>query len=178
MFPDLGSAQQQAALIVGFFLPLLLAIPIQGHWPDSLKTLFSVAAYAAAGALTAAAAGDLTGRSFWQCTLEVLALGVIGYQGVWKPSGLAPAIATRTDTQSSSPPIPAPAGTGVPTEVTALLSAAQRLLDRAAERVGTAEPDSNGQAASEIGVTPAAAAANPAASPAAWVMPAAPGRRP
>lgn len=101
MFPDLGSSQQEAALIVGVFLPLLLAIPIQSHWPTSLKTLFSVGCYAGAGALTAAAGGSLTGKSFWQTTLEVLALGVIGYQGIWKPSGIAPAIEKNTNLSTS-----------------------------------------------------------------------------
>lgn len=103
MFPDLGSTQAQAAVIVGFFLPLILAIPIQSHWPTEVKTLFSVAAYAAAGAVTAAATGNLTGKTFWQTTLEILVLGVVGYQGVWKPSNLAPTIAARTDVANPTP---------------------------------------------------------------------------
>ncbi len=97
MFPDLGSTQQQVAVLVGFFLPLLLAVPIQSHWPTELKALFSVAAYAAAGAVTAAATGDLTGKTFWQTTLEILVLGVVGYQGVWKPINLAPKIEGLTN---------------------------------------------------------------------------------
>lgn len=135
MFPDLGSTQQQAALIVGFFLPLILAIPIQGHWPDSLRTLFSVAAYAAAGAITAAAAGKLTGQTFWQSTLEILALGVIGYKGVWQPSGLAPAIESRTNVNPATPPAqPSP---GLEPHLASLLGAGARLLDQMAHRVGT-----------------------------------------
>lgn len=97
MFPDLGSTQQQATLLVGFFLPLLLAIPVQSHWPDSLRTLVTVGAYAVAGAITAAVGGNFTGKTFWQSTLSVLALGVLGYKGVWQPSGIALGIETRTN---------------------------------------------------------------------------------
>lgn len=102
MFPDLGSTQQQASIIVGFFLPLVLAIPIQSHWKDPLRTAFSVGAYAAAGAITAAAAGSLTGKTFWQCTLTVLALGVVGYKGVWQPSGVALGIETHTNVSDAA----------------------------------------------------------------------------
>jgi hypothetical protein len=155
MFPNLGSSEQEAAIIVGFFLPLLLAIPMQDHWPDTVRTLFSVAAYAAAGAIVAATAGRLTGKSFWQATLEVLTLGVVGYQGVWKPSGVAPAIeaATSTKPPSSQAPAnpmptapltgsPAPAATdtgasssGLEPQIGELLSASVKLLEHATQRI-------------------------------------------
>jgi hypothetical protein len=130
---DLGTTQQEAALIVGFFLPLVLAIPIQSHWPSSLKTAFSVAAYAGAGAITAAAAGTLTGKTFWQSTLLILALGVVGYQGVWKPSGIAPAIETHTNAvlQKSEPP----SRSNLEPQVISLLAACERLLDQATQRI-------------------------------------------
>jgi hypothetical protein len=113
VFPDLGSTQQEVALLVGFFLPLLLAIPIQSHWPTELKALFSVAAYAAAGAVTAAATGELTGKTFWQTTLEILVLGVVGYQGVWKPINLAPKIEALTNV-NKAPAQPALDGGALP----------------------------------------------------------------
>jgi hypothetical protein len=139
MFPDLSSTQQQAAVIVGFFLPILLAIPIQSHWPSLLKTLFAVGAYAGAGAVTAAASGTLTGKSFWQITLVILTLGVVGYQGVWKPSGLAPAIETHTSTlpaRSQTPTSPsAPTGSSLEPQIADLLSASARLLEHATQRL-------------------------------------------
>ncbi len=97
MLPNLGSSQQEAAVIVGFFLPLVLAVPIQSSWPDWAKSLFSVGCYAAAGAIVALAAGTLTGQTFWEATLTVLTLGVVGYQGVWKPTNIAPRLQQATD---------------------------------------------------------------------------------
>jgi hypothetical protein len=136
MFPDLGSSQQQAAVLVGFFLPLVLAIPIQSHWPDQLRTLFSVAAYAAAGAITAAVAGQLTGKTFWQSTLEIVVLGIVGYQGIWKPSGIAPAIEKHTNVFSDS--AEAPAKQGLEPQVASLFGAIERLLDQATHRMASA----------------------------------------
>jgi hypothetical protein len=156
MFPDLGSSQQQAALIVGFFLPLILAIPIQTNWKPFAKTLFSVGAYAAAGAVVALAAGQLNGKTFWQSTLLVLTLGVVGYQGVWKPTKIADGIEKQTnfgsptpaDTSEASAPAsatatsPPPNGGGLAPEVKTLMLAGERLLHAAATALGTpAEPE-------------------------------------
>ena len=162
MFPNLGSSLQQATVIVGFFLPLLLAIPIQTHWSSLMKTLFSVAAYAGAGAIIAAASGSFTGKKFWQVTLETLVLGVIGYQGVWQPSGLAPKIEVSTSTRvptgqslepSSPAPYVAPAGSLTatkPEEATAsalqpqlaeLIGAAVRLIDNTTARLASTTPE-------------------------------------
>ena len=142
MFPNLGSTQQEAAILVGFFLPLLLAVPVQTHWPTAIKTLFSIAAYAAAGAITAAAAGKLTGKSFWQTSLEILVLGVIGYQGVWKPSNIAPTIEARTNVtgagaaKAASGGAPANAAPLAPSVETLLISGA-RLVEEVARRIST-----------------------------------------
>ena len=43
MFHNLTSTQQQVSVLVGFFLPLLLAIPVQSHWSAEAKAAFSVA---------------------------------------------------------------------------------------------------------------------------------------
>jgi hypothetical protein len=142
VFPNLGSTQQEAAILVGFFLPLLLAIPVQTHWPTAIKTLFTVAAYAGAGAITAAAAGKLTGKSFWQTSLDILVLGVVGYHGVWKPSNIAPTIETRTNVSGAGAAKPAGGGTPAsapplaPSVETLLISGA-RLVEEVARRIST-----------------------------------------
>jgi hypothetical protein len=141
VFPDLGSSQQQAAVIVGFFLPLVLAIPIQGHWPNLIRTLFAVAAYAAAGAIIAAASGSFTGKDFWQVTLEVLTLGVIGYQGVWKPSGLSPVIERHTNVNpaaTTAADATPPTTSSLEPQIGQLLSASVRLLEHATARMAAA----------------------------------------
>lgn len=99
MLPDLGSTQEQVAVVVGFFLPLLLSVVIQSKWPEWLRALASVAGYAVAGLAVAWSAGTLTGQTFWQASITALTLGVVGYQGVWKPTNIAPAIRMKTDRQ-------------------------------------------------------------------------------
>jgi hypothetical protein len=149
MFLDLGSSQTQAALIVGFFLPLVLAIPIQTKWPPLVKTLFSVGAYAAAGAVVALCGGQLTGAAFWQSALLILTLGVVGYQGVWKPAGIAPAIERETNFQPAPPEAEQPISVATPTpngglapEIKSLLAVGERLLHEATNRIAApAEPD-------------------------------------
>jgi hypothetical protein len=187
VFPNLGSSEQQAALIVGFFLPLVLAIPMQPHWPNSLRTIFAVAAYAAAGAIIAAAGGHFTGKSVWQVTLEVLTLGVIGYQGVWKPSGLAPTIENATTTKqpaavaSGGSPPPGPpsgsaaagttagsaaagtepraGGSSLDPQIVQLLAASVRLLEHATRQIA-ATPTSPAAGAAPSAESSAANGAN------------------
>ncbi|HET8527473.1 MAG TPA: hypothetical protein VFL60_01075 [Gaiellaceae bacterium] len=110
MLPDLGSTQDQVAVVVGFFLPLLLSIPIQSRFPEWARTLIAVGGYAVAGLIINVSTGAVTGQSYWQTTLTALTLGVVGYQGVWKPSGIAPSIRGATDVgakRQASPARPA-----------------------------------------------------------------------
>ena len=95
--PDLSNTEQQVAVLVGFFLPLVLSVVIQSAWSKTVKAAVSIAAYAGAGVAITAAHGDFTGRTFWQAALTVAVLGVVGYQGVWKPLGAADKVETATN---------------------------------------------------------------------------------
>lgn len=88
---------QMWSLIVGFFLPPVLAIVEQTRWSNPLRAIVAFAACAIAGAGTAYFQGDLTGRRFVEAGLVVLVTGLATYQSFWKPSGIAAAIESHTN---------------------------------------------------------------------------------
>lgn len=85
------------ALIVGFLLPPALSFVIQTGWSQRLQSIVAFAAAAVAAAGTAYFQGDLTGRRFVESGLVVLVTTIATYKGFWKPTGVAPAIQTKTD---------------------------------------------------------------------------------
>lgn len=94
--PDLSGTQQIVAALVGLVLPLALALPIQHHWPPQLKVAFTLLAYGLVGVVEAAAAGKLTGATWWQSALSTFVTGALAYLAIWKPAGVAPAIERAT----------------------------------------------------------------------------------
>jgi hypothetical protein len=85
------------ALIVGFFLPIVIAFLVQSGWSQRLQAVaaFVVCAVAAAG--TAYFQGDLTGRRFVEAGLVILVTTIATYKGFWKPTGVAPGIEGKTN---------------------------------------------------------------------------------
>ena len=85
------------ALIVGFFLPIVIAFLVQSGWSQRLQAVaaFVVCAVAAAG--TAYFQGDLTGRRFVEAGLVILVTTIATYKGFWKPTGVAPGIEEKTN---------------------------------------------------------------------------------
>lgn len=88
---------QMWSLIVGFALPPVLAVVQQTSWSSRLKAVVAFVASAVAGAGVAYFQGDLTGRRFVEAGLVVLVTAVATYQSFWKPTGVAPAIETKTN---------------------------------------------------------------------------------
>lgn len=88
------------ALVVGFFLPVVIAFLVQTGWSERLQSVaaFVVCAVAAAG--TAYFQGDLTGRRFVEAGLVILVTTIATYKGFWKPTGVAPGIETKTNLNS------------------------------------------------------------------------------
>ena len=85
------------SLVVGFFLPPVLAVVQQSKWPDQLRALVAFAACAVAGVGIAYFQGDLTGKRFVEAGLVVLVTAVATYRNFWKPVGVSSAIETRTN---------------------------------------------------------------------------------
>lgn len=85
------------ALLVGFFLPPVMAIIIQTGWAERVKAVVAFAACLVAGAGTAYFQGDLTGKRFVSAALIVMTVGLATYRNFWKPTGIAPAIESKTN---------------------------------------------------------------------------------
>lgn len=88
------------ALVVGFFLPNVIALVVQSGWSQRLQSVaaFVVCAVAAAG--TAYFQGDLTGRRFVEAGLVILVTAVATYKGFWKPTGVASGIEAKSNLNS------------------------------------------------------------------------------
>lgn len=84
-------------LIVGFVLPPALSIVIQSAWSERLKAIVAFVACAVAGAGVAYFQGELTGQRFVEAGLVVLVTAVATYRNFWKPTGISPAIESRTN---------------------------------------------------------------------------------
>lgn len=90
------------ALIVGFFLPVVLSVLIQSHWSTQVQAVFAFVACAVAGAGTAYFQGDLTGKRFVEAGLVILVTSIATYKGFWHPTKVAPAIEEKTTLDTGS----------------------------------------------------------------------------
>ena len=88
---------QMWSLIVGFVLPPVLAVIQQSGWSDRLRAVVAFLACAVAGAGVAYFQGDLTAKRFVEAGLVVLVTAIATYRNFWKPTGVAPAIETKTN---------------------------------------------------------------------------------
>lgn len=85
------------SLVVGFLLPPVLAVVQQSSWSPRLRAVVAFAACAVAGAGVAYFQGSLTGQRFVEAGLLVLVTAVATYRNFWKPTGIAPAVETKTN---------------------------------------------------------------------------------
>ena len=90
------SDAQMWALIVGFGLPLLVAVLQQPKWSNRVRVTVGVLASIVAGAGTAFFTGEFTGRSIVSCALVVCVASIATYQNLWKPTKIAPLIEAKT----------------------------------------------------------------------------------
>lgn len=95
---------QMWALIVGFLLPPVLAVIQQARWSDAFRAVVAFLACAVAGAGTAYFQGDLNFERWVEAGLVILVSAMATYRGLWKPSGIAPAIEAKTSPGGNPPP--------------------------------------------------------------------------
>jgi hypothetical protein len=83
-------------LIVSTLAPLLIAVVQRPNLSKRVRSLIMLAAAVVDGLVTAAVAGEFHGKT----PLVTVALAVVAiqsaYQGLWKPTGVAPTIELRT----------------------------------------------------------------------------------
>lgn len=90
------------AVIVGFFVPVVLSVINQPTWSSRRKSTVAFIFAVFVGAITAWLQGDLNGRSVVSAILLVLVLSITTYKGFWKPTGVAGAIEVKTSHGGSS----------------------------------------------------------------------------
>ncbi len=91
---------QMWALIVGFFLPPVIALIQQPGWSSRVRSVVAFVACAVAGAGTAYFQGDLTGRRFVEAGLVVLVTAMATFRNFWKTTGITPMIEEATALKS------------------------------------------------------------------------------
>lgn len=80
------------SLVVGFLLPILIAVIQQEAWPSWLRsvTMFVICLIAAAGTVYFQGRFDLQDYVTSALLIVVTAIGT--YKGIWQPTGIAPAL--------------------------------------------------------------------------------------
>lgn len=93
--------------IVGFIMPNVLAVIQQPGWSSRTRSLLAFVAALGAAAGTIYFRGEFNTEDILTSVLAIVVTAQATYQGLWKPSGVAPAIEQKTSsplpTQSSTP---------------------------------------------------------------------------
>jgi hypothetical protein len=93
------------ALAVGFISPPVIALIQQRTWSARVKALVAFGFALAVAAVTAYFNGLFTVADIGRLGLLVFLSAVASYQGLWKPTGVAPAIEKATS-PGEDPPAP------------------------------------------------------------------------
>lgn len=86
----------QWAVIVGFFLPLLLSVILQAKWSTALKSVVSFAVVMAATAITAWVEGKVDSANLLSTFFYVLTATIASFKALWQPTGVAQALEKAT----------------------------------------------------------------------------------
>jgi len=88
---------QMWSLIVGFFLPLGIAVVEQSKWSNGLRSIVAFVICGVAAAVTVAIAGDLGGKTWVSSALVILVAAISTYKMFWQPIGIATKVETATN---------------------------------------------------------------------------------
>ncbi len=84
------------SLIVGFLSPVVISIIQQPSWQRPLRAVVTFLWAVIVGAATAYFSDEFGGRSIVSSVLFVLVTAIATYNGLWKRTGIAPAIEGAT----------------------------------------------------------------------------------
>lgn len=98
----------QINALVGFLLPLLIAVIQKERWRNSIRVAVGTASCAVAAVITTWADGKLNFHDLAASAVIIFILTKTTYLAVWKPSGLAPAIQNATGGANTPFELPAP----------------------------------------------------------------------
>lgn len=103
----IGDSAQSWQLIVGFFLPLLVAAVVQTRWPPWAKAWGAFLACLVVALGTTYFAGQISQADVIGSVLTVFVVSISTYRGLWHPTGIAGAIERATDLTQSGDVSPA-----------------------------------------------------------------------
>jgi cytochrome c biogenesis factor len=89
----------QASALIGVGLPLVAAFLKQDHFSKRTNTLIAVAVAVVAAIVTTAAKGELDVQNVVGSFTAIYTVSMAFYHGLWNPTGLEPALKTRTSTR-------------------------------------------------------------------------------
>lgn len=87
---------QALNLIVGFLAPTLISVINRPTWDSRLKVAVSVAFCVAVGFGTSYFSDQLNPEDVTTSVLTILVASITSYHGIFKPSGVSPAIEMKT----------------------------------------------------------------------------------
>jgi hypothetical protein len=90
-----------AALIVGVFLPLGIAMIQQPKWENQIRAIITLVSCVIAAVITAEVSGELTGKTVTEIGILILVTAGASYKTIWKPIGLAGKIEAMTSPKSN-----------------------------------------------------------------------------
>lgn len=86
----------ELSAVIGSLLPMAVAVVNQPRWPAWGRAAATAVLCVVAGGVSAAAAGELTGKSWLQAAGVVFAAALLTYHAWWKPSGITSTIEQKT----------------------------------------------------------------------------------
>lgn len=90
------------SLVVGFFLPMVIAVVQQPRFPQPVRALITFLACMVASGVTIWLQGEVEFERWVESGLLILVSTIATYKGLWKPVGLAPEIERATSPSSNS----------------------------------------------------------------------------
>jgi len=90
--------------VIGFLLPHVAAIIIQSHWKESFKSGLVFLLGCVAAVITCWAKGTLNFSDWVASAGTIFVVARTSYAGLWRPTGIAPAIEAKTNAGTTGTP--------------------------------------------------------------------------
>lgn len=94
----------QWSALVGFLIPLAIAVVQQTHWRRWVRTVIGVVCSLGAAIITAAVENRLTWNTWATSAIWIVTTAMVSYRTIWVPLGAAPTIEAKTTVAPTTPP--------------------------------------------------------------------------
>lgn len=89
------------AVVIGTIAPLVIAVVQQKPWPSHVKAIITVISSILIGLGNVYFNGQFDVKDIARSILLVFVATIAAYQGLWKPTGVAPAIESATSKKAA-----------------------------------------------------------------------------